>query len=199
MLGEPEEQVVLGEAQLAVAVRVAAAQPPDGRHRALERDAELASGAARAARCLERRRGSSRRRLTRARRRAPRASTTGRSSPGRVSAPRARRGRGRCRGTIASARQAERPPEGGAVGGRGAAPAPCAPISARWSTTARTAVPIEPPTRCSTFSCGVASASSERPQRRERGRHRRHEGEPDAHRRGRTSRPRARGSRCARR
>src|SRR6185312_16587916 len=38
----------------------------------------------------------------------------------------------------------------------------CAPAIARWSTTARTAVPIEPPTRCSTLSCGVACASSER-------------------------------------
>ena len=36
-----------------------------------------------------------------------------------------------------------------------------APTSARWSTTASTAVPSDPPTRCSTFSCGVASESSE--------------------------------------
>ena len=36
------------------------------------------------------------------------------------------------------------------------------PTSARCSTTASTAVPIEPPTRCSTFSCGVACGSSER-------------------------------------
>ena len=34
----------------------------------------------------------------------------------------------------------------------------CAPL-ARCSTTASTAVPIAPPTRCSTFSCGVASES----------------------------------------
>ena len=38
----------------------------------------------------------------------------------------------------------------------------CAPIRARWSTTASTAVPIDPPTRWITFSCGVALASSER-------------------------------------
>src|SRR3954454_8507337 len=38
----------------------------------------------------------------------------------------------------------------------------CAPTSARCRTTASTAVPIEPPTRCSTLSCGVACGSSER-------------------------------------
>ena len=38
----------------------------------------------------------------------------------------------------------------------------CTPARLRWRTTASTAVPIDPPTRWSTFSCGVALESSER-------------------------------------
>ena len=73
------------------------------------------------------------------------------------------------------------------------------PISARWSTTASTAVPIEPPTRWSTFSCGVASGSSERSSDGERGRHRRHEREADAHAAQQHRDRQVARSRCARR
>ncbi len=52
----------------------------------------------------------------------------------------------------------ERPPVGGVEGVRQVSVEGEIPL-ARWSTTASTAVPIAPPMRCSTFSCGVASES----------------------------------------